>query len=268
MPEYAHPGPINLEVRIAAGEVEIHAEPRETASAEVEPYDDSAGSRELAEKTRVEFSGDTLLISAPELGGWLLRRSPKLRVTARVPTGSSARIRVASADLHGYGEWSQVKLNSASGDAQLEQVTGDVSVNTASGDMRAVRVGGQLTVNTASGDITTRQVDGPVDIKSASGDVRIEHAAGDVNLKTASGDATIGAVRRGTVRAHSVSGDISVGVVSGTGVWLDLNTLSGRTRSDLDMGAGAPAAGHDLTVNVNTVSGDIAVHRVTLPTAA
>lgn len=268
MPEYATPGPINLEVRIAAGDVEIHAEPRQTAVAEVTPYDDSSSSRDFAQKTRVEFSGDTLLVSAPEFGGWLLRHSPKLRVTARVPAGSNARIRVASADIHGYGEWSQVKVNSASGDARLDQVTGDVSVNTASGDVRAVRVGGRLTVNTASGDVTAKQVDGQVDIKSASGDIRIDTAGGDVNLKTASGDATIGAARRGTVRSHSVSGDISVGVVSGTGVWLDLTTLSGRTRSDLDMGGTEPSTGHNLTINVNTVSGDIAVRRVTLPTAA
>jgi DUF4097 and DUF4098 domain-containing protein YvlB len=266
MAEYPVSTPINLEVRIAAGDVEIHAEPRETAIAEVEPYDDGSGSRELAERTRVEFSGDTLLISAPELGGWLLRRSPKLRVTARVPTGSQARIRVASADLHSYGEWSQVKVNSASGDAQLETVTGDLSANTASGDVRAVRVGGRFTVNTASGDVSVLEVSGPVDVKSASGDLRIENAGGDVNIKTASGDATIGATQRGTVRANSVSGDVSIGVVSGTGVWLELNTLSGRTRSDLDMTGSAPPSGQDLALNVNTVSGDIAVHRVTLPT--
>lgn len=268
MPEYATPGPINLEIRIAAGDVEIHAEPRQTAVAEVVPHDDSGSARELAEKTRVEVSGDTLLISAPELGGWLLRRAPKLRVTARVPTGSSARIRVASADIHGYGEWSQVRVNSASGDTQLDQVTGDVSVNSASGGVRAVRVGGRLTVNTASGDVTSNQVDGRIDVKSASGDIQVDTAGGDVVLKTASGDAIIGAARNGTVRAHSVSGDVSVGVVSGTGVWLDLNTLSGRTHSDLDMSGGAPPASHDLTINVNTVSGDIAVRRVTLPTTA
>lgn len=268
MPEFPARGPLNLEVRIAAGDVEIHAEPRETAVAVVEPYDDSSTSREVAEKTRVEFSGDTLLISAPEVGGWMLRRSPKLRVSARVPTGSNARIRVASADLHSHGEWSQVKVNSASGDAQLEQVTGDLSVNTASGAVRASRVGGRFTVNTASGDVSAHQVDGSVDIKSASGDLRIENAGGDVNVKTASGDATIGAAQRGTVRANSVSGDVTVGVVSGTGVWLELNTLSGRTRSDLDMAGSAPPTGHDLTLHVNTVSGDIAVHRVTLPAAA
>jgi hypothetical protein len=52
-------------------------------------------------------------------------------------------------------------------------------------------------------------------------------------------------------------------VASGTGVWLDLNTVSGSTRSNLDMNQGAPpAGGHALTLRVATVSGDITINRV------
>jgi hypothetical protein len=269
MPEFPCPGPITVDLRITGGTVELHAEPRDTAVVEVAPYDDSAASREAAEQTRVELTGDTLLIAGPEAPGWLLRRSPRLRVSARVPADSAGRLRVASADVTGHGRWSHVKLNTASGDAYVEQVAADLSVNTASGDVRAVQVGGRLTVNSASGDVSAERVDGSVDVKSASGDVQVEQAGADVNVKTASGDTRIGATRHGTVRATTVSGDVSVGVVSGTGVWLDLNTLSGRTSSDLEMGGepGTPSQ-PDLTVQVRTVSGNIDVHRVTQRTPA
>jgi DUF4097 and DUF4098 domain-containing protein YvlB len=271
MPEFACSGPITIDLRIPAGSVELHAEPRDTAVVEVAPYDSSDASREAASETRVELSGDTLIVSAPEASGWLLRRSPRLRVTARVPAGSSGRLRVASADVTGHGEWAQVKLGTASGDAFFEHVAGDLTVHTARGDVRSVLVGGRLTVKTASGDVSAQQVGGSVDAASASGDVQVDEAGADVSIKTASGDTRIGAARHGTVRANTVSGDVSVGVVSGTGVWLDLSTLSGKTRSDLSMSGeagGGSAPEHTLTLQVRTVSGDIEIHRVTLPTPA
>jgi hypothetical protein len=268
MPEFPCPGPITVDLRLAGGTVDLHAEPRETAAVEVSPYDTSDASQQAAEQTRVELAGDTLMIAAPDNSGWAIRlRAPRLRVTVRVPTGSGARLRVAAADVTGHGEWSQVKLSAASGDAYLERVTGDLTVNTASGDVRAVQVDGRLTVVTASGDVSAQQVAGSIDVKSASGDVQVEEAGADVNVKTASGDTQVRAARYGAVRTTTVSGDVSVGVVSGTGVWLDLNTLSGRTHSDLTVTDGSgPDASPDLAVHVRTVSGDIGLHRVNLPT--
>ncbi|HEY8473393.1 MAG TPA: DUF4097 family beta strand repeat-containing protein [Natronosporangium sp.] len=273
MPEYPCSGPITVDLRIAGGTATLTAEPRETAVVEVEPYDNSEASRQAAAETKVELSGDTLTVAAPENSGWLLRRSGRLRVTARVPVDSSARIRVASADVSCHGQWRDAKLNTASGDAYVEQLTGDLTVNTASGDARAGTVGGRLTVKSASGDITANQVNGSVDVTSASGRVQLDQANADMKAKTASGDIRIGATRQGTLQLNTVSGDVVVGVIAGTGVWLDLNTLSGKTRSDLNMGGGGEASGgappeHTLTLQVRTVSGDIEIHRVTLPTAA
>lgn len=270
MPEFACSGPINVDLRLAAGTVELHAEPRDTAIVEVAPYDNSDASRDAAAQARVELSGDTLTIAAPEGSGWLLRRSGRLRVTGRIPAGSTARLRVASADLSGHGQWRDVKLTTASGNAYFEQVAGDLTVNTASGDVRAGTIGGRLTVKTASGDVSAQQVGGSVEVTSASGDVQLDEANAGVSTKTASGNLRIGATRQGTLRLTTVSGDVSIGVVAGTGVWLDLNTLSGKTRSDLNMGGegGDTAPQHTLTLQVRTVSGDIEVHRVILPTAA
>jgi hypothetical protein len=273
MPEFACSGPITVDLRIGGGSVELYAEPRETAVVEVAPYDRGDPSRDAAAQTQIEFANDHLLIAAPESTGWLLRRSPRLQVMVRVPSGSTGRLRVASADVSGHGEWAQVKLNTAAGDAYFERVHGDLTVNTASGDVRTLVVGGRLTVRTASGDASAQRVGGAADITSASGDLQIDEADADVSAKTASGNVRIGATRQGTLRMNTVSGDISIGVIAGTGVWLDLNTLSGKTRSDLNMGARGGGGGdappeHTLTLQVRTVSGDIEIHRVTLPTPA
>jgi hypothetical protein len=267
MPEFPTSGPITVDIRLAGGSIDLHAEPRDTAQVEITPYDDSDAAQEAAARTRVELTGDTLVIAGIEGSGWLLRRSPRLRVSARVPTGSAGRIKVATAEVACHGEWSHAKLATAAGDGYVERATGDVTVTTASGDIRVGRIDGRLTVKTVSGDVAAQQVGGPVDVKSASGDLRIDTAGGDLSATTASGDLTVGAASHGTLRANTVSGDVSVGVVSGTGVWLDLNTLSGRTHSDLTVTDGSgPDASPDLAVHVRTVSGDIGLHRVNLPT--
>lgn len=269
MPEFPCPAPITVDIRAPGGIVEVYAEPRDTAVVEVDPYDNGDASREAAEQTRVDLTGDTLVVASPEITGWLWRRSPKLRIIARVPTGSTGRIRSVSADITCHGEWADAKLNSASGDAEVSQVHGDLTVNTASGRVQAAQVGGRLTVKTASGDVSARQVSGPVDVKTASGSLRLDDAGADVNVKSASGSTTLGATRRGRLSVNAVSGDISVGVVAGTGVWLEMNTLSGKTHSDLAISdGGGSVASHDLTIQARTVSGNIDIHRVTLPTAA
>lgn len=269
MSEFPCPGPVTVDLRLGGGSCDVRAEPRDTALVEVEPYDNSDTARQAARDTRTELSGDTLVISAPEAGGWLFRRSPRLRVTVAVPTGSSGRLRVASADVTCHGEWDQVKVNTASGDVYVERVTGDLTVNSASGDIRAGQVDGRLTVNTASGDVSVNRVLSSVEIKGASADVEIGELGGDLRTSTASGDIQIGSARQGAISVNSASGDVSVGVVAGTGVWLDLNTLSGRTSSDLEMGEQAPPpSGHELSVQVRTMSGDINIHRINQPRPA
>lgn len=268
MSEFPCSGPITVDVRVGSGAVDLYAEPRETATVEITPFDNTDAARDAADETRVEMSGDTLVIAAPEASGWLFRRPPKVRVVARVPEASIAYVKIASADGACHGTWSHAKVNTASGDVSAEHVTGDLSVNSASGDVRAGRVDGRLSVNTASGDVTVQQVGGSVDVKGASSDLEIGDLGGDLRSATASGDVRIGVARKGTVKANSASGDVSVGVVAGAGVWLDLNTMSGSTRSDLNMSGETPPTTHDLTVQVRTMSGDITIHRVNQPTTA
>lgn len=60
----------------------------------------------------------------------------------------------------------------------------------------------------------------------------------------------------------SASGDVRVGVRPGTTAWLDLATVSGRTRRELDDVTGEAAGGRcDVNLRVRTTSGDIHVFR-------
>jgi hypothetical protein len=260
---------ITLSARLAAGAMHVAAEPRDTAAVEVAPYDDSASSREAAERTVVEMRGSTLHVEAPDIG-WRLRRSGRIRVDVRLPEDSRLVVRVASADARLDGRYGDTTVDTASGDITIDHVAGTLSVKGASSDVRAGRVEGPLVVDTASGDVTLGYTGGDVVVKTSSGDIDLTRAEDSVRAQSASGDIRLGSVGHGNVQLSTASGDVRVGIPAGTSVWLDLSTASGTTRSDLHHGdAQAPAGGvPDLNLLVRTASGDIELRRVPVPTPA
>jgi DUF4097 and DUF4098 domain-containing protein YvlB len=261
MREFPAPKPLQLHLRLASGAIEVVAEERDTATIDIQPYDDRDASHELVERTMVELRGETLSVVVPQSSG-LLRRSGSVRIAARVPVDGSVEINTASADTACRGRYAYAAVDSASGDILVEHVTGDAAARTASGDIRMIRVDGALSVAGASGDVRAERIGGDVDAKLASGDLQIGEAGSDVRIKTASGDVRIGAVDRGKVQIGTTSGDVGVAVRAGTGVWLDLSTVSGSTSNGLEMGGDESGGGPQLALHLRTVSGDIDVHRV------
>lgn len=276
MPEYPCPGPVAVEAQCAAGTLTLHAEERTSVHATVAAADDRPESQQAAESTRITYVDGTLTVTGPEPSRWLTSRLPQLAITVHAPGESSVRVRVVTAAVTCHGQWSRASLSTASGDGDVEQVTGDLTMNSAGGCLRVGTVGGALSVKTASGDVHARRVGGHTDVKTASGAVRLGEAGADVTVKSASGDVAVDAARHGTVRLTSASGDLSVGVLPGTGVWLDLHTLTGQTRSDLPVrehpSDAAPTTDHGtmagdqgavtaLTVQLRSISGDVRLHR-------
>ncbi len=262
MYEFDCPQPVALSLRIAGGGAEIVAEDRQTATVEVKPFDGSDAAREAAAATRVEMRDGALVVEAPEWTGWLFRRGPRVRVTARIPQDGDLTIKVASADVKAVGRYGTLNINSASGDISVDHATGDGAANTASGDLRLGRVDGELRLNAASGDISVGYVGGETSAHSASGDISIDRVDKSIKATTASGDIRVGVTSAGQTKINTASGDVSIGVATGIGVWLDLTTLSGDTNTDLAMpeGGGDQSAA-TLSLVVRTASGDIDVHR-------
>lgn len=262
MYEFPTPGPIQLSVRLAGGAATISAEERDTAVVTVEPYDSSDASHQQAENTRVSFQGDRLVVHAPETG--FLWRRGNVRVTAQVPIDSAFECIVASADTVLAGRWREGNVTTASGDLEVGVVTGSLKVVTASGDVQVEAVGRDLQLRSASGDVEVGTVAGDASLTSASGDLTVHDTGGSASARTASGDIEVLRARQGEVRAQTASGDVQVSVLPGTGVYLDVHTLSGSTHSDLNVGAaptGEVASTSTLSVRVHTASGDVAVVR-------
>lgn len=245
----------------ASGSIAVSGETTETLTVEIVPSPRSRG-QDLIDRVEVGFSDGQLHVRGPR-GGPALGRHGGLDLTIRAPAGSSCAARTASAGLSCIGMLSAVSLQTASGDLTARTVTGDVTARTASGDVLVGTVGGDLTVHTASGNTTARQVDGAVRLSAASGHATIGYCAGHVTSRTASGDVHLEAVVCGDIQANSASGDVHVAVVPGIGVYLDLSSLSGSVRSELDETEPGEAAGDPAAVQIKarTLSGDIRVTR-------
>jgi hypothetical protein len=268
-------GPIELEIKLGSGEIEVDAS-NETQTVEVDLTAHDEASQELIDNGRVELQQHQqrphLVIDLQQrrgggfnLGSLFGRSGISCRV--RVPSASSLTVRTKSADVTARGTLSGANVSTASGDVELDRVEGGVNVKSASADVRMREVTGGVNVQSASGDVEIDVVRGPINVASASGDVTIREAYNDVSTNTVSGDQEHGAVLRGRLAAHSVSGDVHIGVRRGSKVFLDCNTVSGDTSSELDVTPDAPAGdGPMLEIRAKTVSGDILITRAPAPT--
>ncbi|WIM93802.1 DUF4097 family beta strand repeat-containing protein [Actinoplanes oblitus] len=265
MYEFEYSQPVTVALRAMSGSVEIDAGHNETIRVEVVPLSDSPGAQQAAENTRVLLDGGTLLVSAPHGDRWRWRRTPALRISIQVPVGSTLTGESAAADVRATGSYRDVQLRLASADGHIAELFGDLRLGGASGDLSVGRVGGSASVKTASGRIRIGDVTGDVTAATASGDIEVASVGGSLNAGTASGRVAVGSLCQGKSRVRTASGDVTVGVAPGTGVWLDLNTVGGRSITDLAAhGDSAPPAGAPmLDLRVRTASGDIRIHRAT-----
>lgn len=265
-------GPVELDVRLASGDIEIDPTLDGRVEIELTAYDDE--SQQLIDAARIELQERNgrpeVLVDVPQKRGGGLsfilsfgQRGISCRI--RCPHESSVAIRTKSGDIVTRGTLGGLTVATASGDIEVDRVSGGVAVKSASSDFSAHDVGA-TTIQTASGDVSIDVARGPVNISSASGDVTIDEAYDNVSVNTVSGDQDHGAVMRGNVSAHSVSGDVTIGVRRGSRVFLDCNTLSGDTSSELELSTDAPAGDGPLVeIRAKTVSGDIRITRAPAP---
>ncbi|GAA2876581.1 hypothetical protein Acy02nite_06160 [Actinoplanes cyaneus] len=278
MYEFDRTEPVTLALRAVAGIVEIDAGRDDTVRVEVVPLGDSPAARQTAESTRVVLDGDTLVVAVPSPERWRLRRAPALRITVRVPAGSSVSGDSSAAEVRATGLFRDVHLKLASAACHLGDLLGDLHLSSASGELSVGRVAGSAYLKSASGTIRTGDVMGDVTAKTASGDIRIGSGGGSVDAGTASGHVTVGSLWRGRARLRTASGDITVGIAPGTGVWLDLSTVGGATVTDLTshgdsvpVTTGLPSHGDSvpvttgLDVRARSASGNIRIHRASAP---
>lgn len=279
MPLFATPGPISATIEVIAGDIRIIATDRADTTVTVSPRNPG---HELdvrtAEQTRVELSGDALLVKSPKplqvyLGPW----SAAVNVVVELPSGSSVRATTGQGDLRCDGriadgqmrtydgdiavqESARIKLTTLNGTISADRVTGDAHI-TGSGDVQLVEVDGDVHVKNLNGPSWIGRAGGEVSVTSAHGDIIIDRAGPKVVARTADGDVRLGEVARGTVALRTASGTVEVGVRPGTAAWLDVRSSAGRVRTDLDSAGPTPPTGDTAEITARTWAGDITVFR-------
>jgi len=245
---FSTPGPVTLDIRIPAGDVEIETDDAGETAVELQARgrDTEELERDAEISMRPRGDGYEVRIEAGRgRGGIFGLRGGEYRVRVAAPHGATVRANLASTDITGRGRYSEIDIKVASGDVEFEDVSGEAGVNAASGDVNLDRVG------TAK-------------VNSASGDVKIDEATEGADVNTASGDVAIGRVVSGDVRLNSASGDIDVGIAKGSRLWVDAQTLSGETSSELDLESGSTIEtdeGPLVELKARSMSGDIGIKR-------
>jgi len=282
---YSTPGPVRLNLEIPAGQIEIETADTEETHVQLEALADNDRVRELVDEARIELlrrgDGHEVVVEMPTRQGFWISISrgpdirfggPDIRLRITCPRGADLDVRTKSADVDARGQYGTVELKTASGDLHVEEARGTTRIKSASGDFHTDHVAGSLDVQTVSGDVHAGVVDGDVRAQLVSGDVQVDAAGASVNTNTVSGDQRFGAVERGRVELKAISGDVIVGIRRGSRLYVDANTLSGATSSELELSdSPAQELSEDaplVELFVKTVSGDVRIERAPAPSAA
>jgi hypothetical protein len=280
------PGPVQLDIRLGAGEVSLETADIQETTVVLEPLRDSEATLEAVATARIELrergGGHEIVVDVRggRGRGFGFSRGAEVLVRVSCPEETSVEARSGSADIEGRGRFGAVevetgsgevefgdiahdaKISAASGDIEIRTVGGEGRISSASGDVQVGSIGGEGKVNSASGDVLIREVGGPLEVNSASGDVIVKEAHASVVANTASGDQIIGRVSEGTVKLNSASGDLKIGIKEGSRLFVDARSRSGEVSSELEVSDVAPAGDAPLVeLRANTMSGDISIVR-------
>ena len=268
---YETPGSLRLRLSLPVGQIEVETVTGTTTHVELEAV--SRDMEEIVDEARIDCrergEGHEVIVEVQTRFGFFVSigRSHDIRLRITCPVGADLEVMTKSADLRARGEFGTVDMKTASGDASIEDARGDVKYKSASGDLHVEHAGGSMQAQTASGDVAVSEVDGDLTVQLVSGDVWVRDARASVSANTVSGDQKFDAVHSGTMELRSVSGDIHLGVRRGCRIYVDANTVSGATTSELDLSDAPTDAGESsdegtlVEIRAKTVSGDIAIMR-------
>src|SRR5262245_10532418 len=122
MPSFETPKPITATVEIVIGDLRITAGERTTTRVEVRPSDPSNDEdAKAAERTRVEYLNERMLVKAPKLRSWMSRKGGSIDVTIELPAGSSVHGTAGSADVSCDGPLGECRIRTGLGDIHVEE---------------------------------------------------------------------------------------------------------------------------------------------------
>ena len=270
MRQFETPGNVRVVAKNATGAISVVAHGSATTEVRVRALDRRAEAR--AALTRIDCTEESgeyhVTVDVPALEGRSWPGNHEVEVYVGVPEDAYLELTGASADLSAQGRFRGCKLQTASGDIELDHATGDAAAASASGDVSVAQADGSLKIRTARGDISVRLASGQLTLESESGDIDVGASEREARLHTASGDIQVGSMA-GKLDAATASGDLTLreacgechlasrsGDVEVQSVGegrLDIETMSG----DVQIGV---SPGSRVSVDTETHTGDLRSH--------
>jgi hypothetical protein len=161
-----------------------------------------------------------------------------------------------------------VKAQSSSGQVEIDGVGGAVQAETGSGALYLSNLGGSAQARSGSGYIELTNVGGDVNVSTSSGQIRGTQLQHVRQASTSSGSIFLEGVFTDQASIKASSGTVSLKLLPGSAVQLDVHTGSGSVvptglfltggstqRTSLSGAIGSPAAG--ATLSIETSSGSV-----------
>jgi hypothetical protein len=277
MPVFETSQPVELDIGVANGHVDIVAEDRSDLVAEVIPSNPGrSGDRSLAESATVEFDGRRLVVRVPRRMN-LIGRSDSVDVRIAAPLDAKVTVRSSYGAVRLRGRVGEAQIDAKYGTVTIDRVRdlrltvpyGEVDVREVNGRLdlesghSTVRIGtvrGEAHLRAAHGSIELGVAQGPVEAR-LSGALTIETAMADVTARSAHGVLRIGAATAGTVRLENGYADVEVGVPAGTAAWVDATSAHGTVRNELTAGAAADETERTVELHLSSDWADVVVRR-------
>lgn len=274
-------GPIDLDVTVGVGFVDVVAADRPDAVVEVVPSKPGrSGDESLAREATVSFDNGRLRVKVPRRLN-LFGKSDSVDVRCAVPAGSRVTIETAYGSVLARGVLGDARivakygnvtadtvanlvLEAAYGTTEITEVTGRLDVTAGHGVLRIADVHGNARLRGSYGSLELGTAAGDVEV-ATSGPLTIDRALGDVTARSAHGPIRIREVNSGTIRLDNGHADVDVGVPTGVAAWIDATSTHGRVRNELTPDPAAATSDRSVELHLHVNHANVIIRRVTTP---
>ena len=273
------PAPAKLRVGLPFGRITVTAEETAVTRIDLSAPNGDSNARDWIEQAEIVQLGDEIVVRGPKLRFSLFNLwGGSIEASVHAPLGSDVALSIGAGRVETTGRLATVRASTGAGNVHVAEcaeahthtgagnidiaaVSGSVEAKTGAGTVRIGKVGANAEINTAAGNARIEEIAAAARMKTAHGNIEIGAVGDSLEAFTSSGNIRVSRADHGYVRARTVSGGVSVGVANGVAAHLDLSTVSGRVRSELEAG-GAPKDGEpSIELVLSTVSGNVSVAR-------
>lgn len=277
MPSYDVSGPIDVDLNVGVGFVEVNASDRTDAVVEVSPSKPGRGGDvSLAREAAVSFDSGRLRISVPRRLS-LFGKNDSVDVRCELPTGSRVTVESAYGSVRARGVLGDCRIVAKYGsvtadtvaDLVLESPYGSVDIGEVAGRLDVTAGHGAVRIAQVRGDARLRGSYGTIELGTAAGDVEIatsgpltiDLALGEVTARGAHGPIRVREVHGGTIRLENGHADVDVGVPAGIAAWIDAAAAHGRVHNELTPDPQAATSDRSVELHLRANYGDVIIRR-------